>query len=265
MIETVIDIAKGAGKILMKYYKKEIQITNKSTSDDFFDPVTTADFEAEKYITKRLLEVFPDDEILGEETNAKVDFSGRVWIIDPLDGTRQFINQSDNFSVHIGLCDNGVPVLGVIYNPVPKECYYAEKGKGSFLEKNGETIRIHVSKQDDITKSKLLRSPVIGDSEEFFKTLERLPGKHTLVPSGLGYKIGFLARGECDLHTSSWYNSKWDFCAPQIVLEEAGGKLTDIDGESFDYKQKSSEYKRFTAASNGILHEAFLNEFSKIK
>lgn len=128
MLEDVIKIAKSAGSILMKHYTKDLSI---KTKDHEFDFVTQADIEADKFIRDEINKLFPQDLILSEESDEMPeDFSKNVWMVDPLDGTKAFVNRNASFSVMIGLCKNGVPSLGVVYAPAKKILYYAEKSRG---------------------------------------------------------------------------------------------------------------------------------------
>ena len=126
MVKKIINIAKEAGKIILKYYSKDLEASIKDKIPYNF--VTKADIESDKYIRQRLQKEFPGDYMLSEENkNIPPKYSGRVWMIDPLDGTKDFVNKGSGFSVMIGLCDNGKPILGAVYAP-DKDLLYYQKG-----------------------------------------------------------------------------------------------------------------------------------------
>ena len=130
-LNVAINAAKEAGKIILKYYKSDFTIKEKG----FGNPVTTADIAADDYLKKTLTNYFPEYGWLSEETVDAMDrlSKSRIWIVDPIDGTKEFIHGTDEFVVSIGLVENGSPVLGVIYNPVKEEIFYSSKGEGSYL------------------------------------------------------------------------------------------------------------------------------------
>ncbi len=252
MIEIIKKIAKDSGKIIMSYKKGELDIKNKTGPLDF---VTKADIEADKFIQSELKKNFPKDLILSEEnTNIPENYNGRVWMVDPLDGTRSFINGYDSFSVMIGLCVDGKPILGVVYAPARKELYFAQAGKGAYFEKDGKEKKLQVSNVEEITKAIMVtrigKEPRIVDS-----IIEHLPVKEIIPESSVGLKLGMISKGKADMHINSNFKAhKWDTCAPQIILEESGGIVTDFYGKPLDYTQKSLQWKESFVASNYKLH-----------
>lgn len=269
MIEKVIAIAKEAGKILMKYYNMKYDITTKN--NDSFDFLTTADKESDEYIRKRLKEEFPKDFILSEETKPEeIDFSGRVWMVDPLDGTKDFIHHGGGFAVMIGLCVDGAPKFGVVYSPVKEILYYAEKGKGAYKESQKGKIRLKVSNMGDLEKSRLVVRATFGEEKPEIrpmdKVVEGLRVKERIPSVSIGMKLGLIASNEADsdVMTNS-RGCKWDTCAPQIILEEAGGMITDLDGKPLDYKQSSLKWENFFVSSNKKLHPSLIEEIKKLR
>jgi len=151
-LNIALEASKGAGDIIMKYYKHDYEIKEKS----YHNPVTTADNEADDFLKKKLLDARPDYGWLSEET---VDSKERltkkkVWIVDPIDGTKEFIEGVPQFVVSIGLVDNGKPVVGILYNPATNETFYASHGCGSFLNEE----RFEVTKKDSIKEMTILNS-----------------------------------------------------------------------------------------------------------
>lgn len=265
MIEKVIDIAKEASKILLKYYKSDIGVSYKEAGGR--SPVTKADFEADAYIRGRLQELFPRDKILSEETeNHLKDYSGRVWIVDPLDGTRIYTEGKDGFCVIIGLCIDGVPVLGVVYAPIKDELYYAEKGKGAFLKKGNTVQQIKVSKINVLFQAKaIIKTSKIRESPWNKVAQLKVKENFDLSECGAGIKMAKVAAGEIDFYIDAIFSPcKWDTCGPQIILEEAGGRMTDLSGQPLDYKQQNSKWENPLLVSNGLIYRTVISEAKKL-
>jgi len=262
MIEQIIDIAINAGNIILDVKKKGYTVSTKS---DLFDFVTTADLESEKYILSRLKKEFPKDSILSEEKgNASINKSKNVWMIDPLDGTKNFKNGGKGYAVMIGLCQNGKPILGVIYAPAMDMLIYAQKGKGAYIRTNGKDKKLHVSNIKLMKDSKLITRVASSDVREEDKLYDYLDVKERIPESSVGIKLGLIAEAKAEFHISSnSKTSKWDTCAPQIILEEAGGLLTDIYGKPLDYNQKDSLWKLSFIASNKIIHQEIIKNIKE--
>ncbi|MEO6077486.1 MAG: inositol monophosphatase [Candidatus Andersenbacteria bacterium] len=262
IIQQLIPVIEHAGAMLVRYRNDGFVTKTKSHENDF---VTTADIETDKFLRTEIGRLFPDDKILSEEDDTVVEeYIGRVWMIDPLDGTRAFVDGSDSFSVMIGLAVDGVPELGIMYAPLRDELYYAEKGKGAFLRKAGLDTRIHVSNISDITNARAVDYRRLKEPRELDVAVDQL-GLSFIATEGTNtLKIGKVAQGIADVVVNTNTDvSKWDFCAPQIVLEEAGGKVTDIKGNPIDYLSSGTALNKSFVATNGILHEAIINALQK--
>ncbi len=258
-LRTAIRAAKAGGEVLMRYYRGAYDVTMKN--DDAFDPVTTADLESERLITKMLNEAFPGHRVLAEEeSNDVADFSGFVWFVDPLDGTKEFVAHGDGFSVMIGLCKDGEPVLGVVYAPVQEALYCAEKGKGTYRLVDGEYRRLHVDGLDDLSQARHVDRKKAGKEQRpGDRLVESLPVREHIRESSIGLKLGLIAEQKAELHVNvNMRASKWDTCGPQVIIEEAGGRITDIDGEPLDYTKPAVRWERSFVASNGVLHEKII-------
>lgn len=266
-LKVIVDIAKEAGKILLKYHKKKYKIKNK----DKYDFLTTADKESNEYIVKRLRKEFPKDFVLAEESKKnKINYSKRVWMVDPLDGTKNFINNGDGFSVMIGLCINGAPELGVVYAPIKKILYYAKKRKGAYGETRGKKFKLKVGNISNLKDTRLVVRDTSGESnpEErpLDKVLDELVVRERIPSVSIGLKFGLIAEDKADVNVmTNLRGSKWDTCAPQVILEEAGGLVTDLSGNPLDYKQKSLRWENFfIGSSNQILHDKIIKAIEKI-
>jgi len=262
-INIVLEIAKEASEILMKYYGKELDIQIKD--NDIHDLVTTADIESDNFIRGKLKEKFPNDSILSEENEAKdIDFSGRVWMVDPLDGTKGFVDKFGSFSVMIGLCNNGMIELGVVVILPKKIVMIAEKGKGAFILKNGEKERLKVSDVKDLNSAKLI-TRTTDSPRKLERLIDLFPKNEKIPTNSIAEKLGLIAEGKADFNILlNLKAGKWDTCAPQIILEEAGGKVTNLLGEPLDYKQKGINWADCYIGSNGFLHEEIVKKISTI-
>jgi histidinol phosphatase-like enzyme (inositol monophosphatase family) len=221
-------LARQAGDFALQYRKGEIQVENKS--DD--SPVTVADKEGEKIIVAGLLEAFPEDGVLGEEGAMKDTANRRKWIIDPIDGTRDFIRNTRAWSVLIGLEENGACVAGVAYFPATAEMYYASKGGGAWC--NGE--RLHVSHAQRPSEALLCvnglsymhRYPFAKDMLNFFSAF------WTVRSTGGCLDAMLVAGGKAD----AWIEAQakpWDLAPLKIIVEEAGAVTFDFAGKDTIY------------------------------
>ncbi len=275
-LETAVEIAKLAGEVIMEFYALEVIAEEKYGVDNFTEPVTIADRTASKIIVERLSEEFPADAILSEEEKddrKKRLASEDVWIIDPLDGTRGFINQDGDFAVQIGLAERGEAVLGVVFLPFRKKLFYASRNNGAFLiENSGMPKRLTVSDETDFTKMKLAASRN-HRSPKMKRIVEEFKFKDEINRGSVGLKVGLIAEQIADLYIHLSPRTKfWDTCAPQIILEEAGGKLTDLFGLPFRYDLLDVQNHNGVLASNGAAHDEtvkllkpILNEFGRLR
>ncbi|HBR97849.1 MAG TPA: 3'(2'),5'-bisphosphate nucleotidase [Gammaproteobacteria bacterium] len=234
-----LELARKAGERIIEVYESDYEITTKA--DD--TPLTTADLEAHRIIVEGLRVLGLDIPILSEES-CGVPFSERYdwntyWLVDPLDGTREFIKRSGEFSVNIGLIQDGAPILGVVYAPVLKVAYYAAAGFGAWKQAGDDApIQIHVRETpaDKVTVARS-RSPVTGPNMQQF--LQRL-GNYDEVAMGSALKSCLVAEGAADVYARLGPTSEWDTGAAQCIVKEAGGKITDIRMRELRYNTRES-------------------------
>lgn len=244
---TAIKAAKEAGKIQLRYFGKKIKKKRKE-GDSF---VTKADIESTKKIREMILKQFPGHNIICEElgsTNKKSDY---LWIVDPLDGTHNFIMNNPLFGVSIALEYKKGIILGVVYFPVLKRLYYAEKGKGAFC--NGR--RIKVNNENDLKKCLfILEGKLRSRTKMKIRILEKIVKlTWNLRMWGVAiYNNILVAEGKVEFNIGFDSNS-WDHSAALLIVEEAGGKVTDLNG-----KRWTSNIKDYVA-SNGKVHYKVLN------
>lgn len=275
-LETALRLAREAGNKVLEYYALEIIAEEKLGIDNFAEPVTVADRASSRIIVDGLTEQFPGDFILSEEERddpAERINSGRVWITDPIDGTWGFIKKDGDFAIQIGLAIDGEPVVGVVFLPAHGDLYYGSKGSGAFEVKDGgEPIKLQASDNIDFSKMNLAvsrnhRSPKIS------RIIEEFGLKSEIQRGSVGLKVGLVARGICDLYIHLSPRTKfWDTCGPQIILEEAGGRLTDLFGERIRYGISDVQNHGGIVAANGAAHDVIikrlrplLNEFGRFK
>lgn len=258
-IETAISAARRAGTRILEHYALEIIAEEKLGIDLYTEPVTAADREASRLIVEALGEAFPMDAILSEEEpdNPQHRVSrSRAWIIDPMDGTAGFVKKDGDFGVQIGLAIKGEPVLGVVFLPFHDILYYAVKGEGSFaISGNAEPQRLHVSGETDFTRMSIALTRH-HPSSNMARIVEEFGIRKQVKRGSVGLKVGLIAEQTCDIYIHPSPRTKfWDTCAPQIILEEAGGRLTDIFGFPIEYDLISVQNFNGILATNGVSHQ----------
>jgi len=238
LLAPVIEIAHQAGEAIMAIYQGHYCVEQKRDNS----PVTEADYAAHEVISKYLAELTPDWPVLSEE-GVPVAFEQRCqwqryWLVDPLDGTREFINCNDEFTVNIALIENNRPVLGVIQVPVNRDCYSAVTGGGAFYAAGGRNPEPIQTRQWDgvsiiIAGSRSHRMPAFCSFLEFFNDCQ-------VLSLGSSLKSCYVAQGRADIYARFGPTSEWDTAAAQCIVEEAGGRLTDLNLHPLRYNTKDS-------------------------
>jgi len=249
-------IARRAGAILLSYYRSDANVDWKAPGD----PVTAADRDASEYIVGELRILFPDDAILSEEEpdDPKRLSSTRVWMIDPMDGTREFIAHREDFSVMIGLIIKGQPKLGVVYQPVKDKLYSAAESLGAVLEDQSGTRNLQVSLEDTASKLTMARSRS-HRSSRVDRIAETLRIGQSIAMGSVGLKVGLICEGQAHLYVHLGNMTQiWDTCAPDAILREAGGRMTDVYGNPLRYVDRDVKNKHGVIASNGMIHDRVL-------
>ena len=261
-LEVARSVAWGAADILSSFYHKDTSDLDVKDKKD--GPVTEADMAANKYIVGRLKEELGTEEFgyLSEETfdvkKAEPVDHDWVWIIDPLDGTRDFIDKTGEYGMHIALAYQGRPVIGIVAIPESQKIYFASKDQGTFVEtKDGTVTPIKVSDRHKIEDLYLIVSRSHRD-DRFQKLIDGLPFAGKKYMGGVGGKISTLLEQESDVYISLSGKSAakdWDFAAPELILTEAGGKFTYVDGKPVFYNQGDVKRWGCIVATNGHCHE----------
>ena len=257
-LEFLIALVRVASENIMKYRDPELVVQYKN--DDAFDPLTQADETTDELLRAAISDRFPDDEILSEEnSDIPTNYGGRVWMIDPLDGTKEFVDGGDRFAVMIGLCVDGVPVFGIVAQPTSGDVYYGIKGTGSFLLRGELKHQLHVNNNGRISNATILVSRQSGEPRESEKFLQEIPFKAFVEDASFGLRVGVVAEGHAEFFVATNTRaSKWDICGPQVILEEAGGTVTLRDGRPINYKQADKNIGESFVGSNTALHDELL-------
>ena len=238
LLREVDAIARRAGHAIMRVYARGFSVQDKADRS----PLTEADLAAHTVIVDDLGKLIPSLPILSEEAVEAFprSFSGeRYWLVDPLDGTKEFIKRNGEFTVNIALIERGRAVLGVVHAPAIEATYTAARGLGAFRQRKADAAEaIHVAEHLDDTPWRVVGSRShAGDSLEAF--VQRL-GAHTMLPMGSSLKLCLVADGSADLYPRLGPTSLWDTAAAQCVVEQAGGMVVTVAGEPLGYGNPSA-------------------------
>jgi len=257
LINPIIQTVRQAGQAVLKIYFSATLEHHKSDGS----PVTKADLLAQKIIIQQLAQYgWP---VLSEEKQDNLNRlkKEKIWIVDPLDGTRDFLQKTGNFSIMIGLADKQKPVLGIVYQPTTDKIYFACQGQGAFLkEKNQPAQILSVS-----TTSKFKQAQFIFSKNHFSQAEQQFVKKNNIknitYKGSTGLKICTIAQGKSDVYLTFTNKTKqWDTCAPHIITEEAGGIITDLKGNKIIYNQRQlNNPNGILACSSAKLHQKIIN------
>jgi myo-inositol-1(or 4)-monophosphatase len=248
--------ALAAGEILRHHYREREFTVDQKGKDN---PVTTADFEADHKLKEILHGGFPAYGWLSEETaddGARLN-RDRVWIVDPLDGTKEFIKGIPEFVVAIALAERGVPVLGVTYNPIRHELFWCARGLGTHFDDHPTSVT---------TRASLSGATVLASRSETGRgEWKAYEGQLKIDPIGsVAYKLALVSAGRADATFTLTPKSEWDIASGTALVLEAGGRVTDLDGKPIRFNQPSVKLKGFVA-TNGKLHDAIEKMLSSPK
>jgi len=275
--EIARSIAGRASDILQSYYRQDSNTPNLDIQEQKDGPVTAADVAVNSYILDELQSVLGNTEFgyLSEETyksylatNGQIPLpQSWVWIIDPLDGTRDFIDRTGEFAVHIALAYQGRPILAVVAWPEQQKIYYAMKDAGAFVEsRDGSVVKLQVSARNVVADLSIVTSRSHRD-DRFNQLLQKLPCQNQLAVGSIGCKIATIVEQNADVYIALSGKSApkdWDLAAPELILTEAGGQFTRFDGSALQYNRGDVSQWGGLLASNGCCHGAICRQSEDI-
>ena len=259
-LDVAIQAAKEAGNAILEIYHDNYST---STKDDD-SPITDADLKSNEIIKKILSQT--KYAILSEEDDDDLSRLSKeiIWIVDPLDGTSDFIDKTGEFTVMISLIENKKPILGVIGWPTEKTLFVAQKGSGAFKYSNDEWKKISVTQVSEVSKCRTVGSRHhLSDKEKSF--IKKL-GIEDFTSIGSSLKVGKISSGEAEAYITTTNKMKeWDSAASYCIISEAGGKMTDMLGNDITYNNKDVYHKNGILVTNGLIHDKIIEEFQKLE
>lgn len=254
-LETATRLAREAGDVILRIYATDFSVASKGRAG----PVTEADLQASHLIVEGLRKEFPADAVVSEEdAPSHRRHEGRIWYVDPLDGTKEFVSRNGEFAVMIGLAVRGRATLGVVYRPVTGALYSGLAQGEAWLEEDGRPTRLSVSSTTNPGSLRLALSR--SHRHRLLTDLRIRLGIAQEIPCGsVGLKIGLVASRQADLYLDpSPYTSAWDTCGPEAILTGAGGRMTDLAGAPILYGQDELKNRRGLLGTNRACHDMVL-------
>ena len=259
-LDIAIKAAKEAGDAILEIYQDDYETSTKN--DD--SPITDADLKSNEIIKKILSQT--THEILSEEDKDDLNRLTQeiIWIIDPLDGTSDFIDKTGEFTVMISLIKNKKPILGVIGWPTERTLFVAQKESGAFRFSNNKWNKICVTQISEISKCRTVGSRYhLSDKERSF--IKKL-GIKDFTSIGSSLKVGKISSGEAEAYITTTNKMKeWDSAASYCIISEAGGKMTDMLGNDITYNNKNVFHQNGILVTNGLVHDKIIEEFKKLE
>lgn len=242
ILAIALDVGLGAANILRSYYHETAKNSNLDVQYKHNEPVTVADIAVSQYILESLQAALGNEDFayISEETyqsQLSEDIPEWVWIIDPLDGTRDFIEKTGDYAIHIALVNKTRPILAVVAVPEAEKLYYATKGGGTFVKTRDASIPLKVSSSKRVEDLTLVISRS-HRNERLNYLLQHLPCQNQKAVGSVGCKIATIVEQQADVYISLSGKSApkdWDIAAPELILTEAGGKFTHFDGTPLQY------------------------------
>lgn len=255
-VSLAIETAIKASKAVMRVYNT---VFSHDLKDDD-SPITKADLQSNQIIKDSLSHsgLF----VLSEEDQDDIERLNhkKIWIVDPLDGTSDFVNKTGEFTIMIALVENKKPILGLIYRPTTDTLFLAQKGSGAYMLQNGSWQRLAVSKTSDIKKCKAVGSRFHLSERE--KKLFAELGVSSLESRGSSLKVAEICMGLADLYLTTTDKIKqWDTCASYCLITEAGGKMTDLYGNDILYNIEKLNHENGLLVTNGLIHDQIIRHY----
>lgn len=264
VMDEVEALALRAGEATLEIYEKNYEVTYKK--EDRNSPLTDADKKSNQIIVEGLEELTPEIPVISEESNQNMDYekrSGfdRFWLVDPLDGTKEFIKKNGEFTINIGLVVEGYPSAGIIVAPVLSEIYRTD-GDRAYFKKNSHCEEIHVSDQKSLNKATIVcsRSHSGEKIQKLFNTVDFGDSQ----PKGSSLKFCQVARGKADVYCRFNPTWEWDTAAGDAIARAAGATVSEPDGSVIKYNKKSFKNEDGLLITNGHLHQEMLDKIQSL-
>lgn len=234
-IQKINSIAKKAGDEIMKIYQQDFDVDYKKDNS----PLTKADIHSNEVIIKNLENLYPDIPVLSEENN-EIPYKTRknweyFWLIDPLDGTKEFVKENGKFTVNIALIYKNTPILGVIYAPALNLLYYAQKDRGAFKQEENkipQRLPIYHHTLNDNLKVIVSKSHYNQKTREFVNNLKNQYKKIEFISIGSSLKFCLIAEGKADIYPRLAPTMEWDVAAGQVIIEQSGGRVVNFNNKT---------------------------------
>lgn len=251
-LDVALDAARAAGEVVMSFFKASYEVRDKGGTNGEENPVTSADLAANAVLKERLLGAFPEDGWLSEETADSTErlARSRVWVVDPIDGTKEFILGIPQFSISIGLAIDGAPAVGVILNPARGEMIAGARGIAPTL--NGSPKR--PTNTDELAKAVCLASRTECEKGWFERYVQKGEFARVEPIGSVAYKLGLVAIGRGDLSFSLTPKNEWDLAGGAAILASAGLSMTDCNGAPIRYNKPDPAVAGCIAANAALMH-----------
>ena len=254
-----IDAAQSAAEAVVKIYNKDFSVSHKENNE----PITAADLESNKIIEKYMAQSeFP---ILSEDSSdikEKRLESKKVWIVDPLDGTTDFVNKTGEFTIMISLVEENKPVLGVISHPTENKLFVAQKDQGAYMYNNLEWKKLVVSNTSVLSQCRVVGSRFHQSENE--KNFLNSLGILKFTSKGSSLKVLDICSAKAEIYFTTTNKIKhWDTCASNCLIAEAGGKMTDMSGQPLKYNTENVVHQNGILVTNNIIHQNIVEKYSK--
>jgi len=259
-LDIAIKAAQEASNVILEIYQKDYNTFTKTDNS----PVTDADLESNKIINKILSNTkysILSEEDIDDQSRLSKDM---IWIVDPLDGTSDFIDKTGEFTVMIALIQNKKPILGVIAWPTEKILFVAQKNCGAFRYSDNKWDKISVTKINELPKCRTVgsRHHLSEKEKEFIKKI----GIEDFTSIGSSLKVGKISSGQAEAYITTTNKMKeWDTAASYCIVSEAGGKMTDMLGNDLTYNNKNVHHENGILVTNGLIHDKIVEEFKKLE
>lgn len=258
-LRAALDAVQTAWRIILKHYEGFEAIADAPASI-----TTQADRDAQDAILKHLHHVFPDDALCAEETTDSLKAAKtngpRLWIVDPIDGTRGFARKNGEFSIMVGFVEDGKIAVGIVAEPARNRLTYATRGNGCWRRDgtNAPAVRCQVTVTEKLSDATLTQSRSKKPNEPS-RYVQALKPARVVETYSAGIKLALVARGEADVYLNTYDQfHDWDICAGQILVSESGGRVSDLTGGELVYGTPGAWQRGGLLASNGRIHDAAL-------